>query len=366
VAQVLGAMTGATGVHLLPWSEDRQDWLVPGPGGAPPAGVSGRETAVPMSVLRYVQRTRKPLVAGDATGDDRFARDPYFADVGRCSLLAVPILSRGTLRAVLLLENRLIRGAFTVERLDVVKLIAGQLAVSLDNAQLYSELTASRARIVAATDQARRRIERDLHDGAQQQLVSLALRLRAAREALPPEFGADLEPIEAGLADALEEVREIARGIHPAVLAHGGLAPALEVLTGRSPIPVDLQVHADDRLPEPVEVSAYYVVAEALTNAAKHARASAVTITVDADAGDGVLHVVVRDDGAGGAGFTGGTGGTGLAGLKDRVEALGGQILLDSPPGAGTTLRAELPLTAANLDGTGTTTIAGTDDRWSS
>jgi signal transduction histidine kinase len=348
VAQVLGAMTGATGVHLLPWSEDRQDWLVPGPGGAPPAGVSGRETAVPMSVLRYVQRTREPLVAGDAAGDDRFARDPYFADAGRCSLLAVPILSRGMLRAVLLLENRLIRGAFTAERLDVVKLIAGQLAVSLDNAQLYSELTASRARIVAATDQARRRIERDLHDGAQQQLVSLALRLRAARAALPPELGADLEPIEAGLVDALEEVREIARGIHPAVLAYGGLAPALKVLTRRSPTPVDLQVHADDRLPEPVEVSVYYVVAEALTNAAKHARASAVTITVDADAADGVLHVVIRDDGAGGASFTGGTGGTGLAGLKDRVEALGGQILLDSPPGAGTTLRAELPLTATD------------------
>jgi signal transduction histidine kinase len=348
VAQVLGAMTGATGVHLLLWSEDGQDWLVPGPGGALPAGVSGRETAVPMSVLRYVQRTREPLVAGDAAGDDRFARDPYFVDADRCSLLAVPILSRGTLRAVLLLENRLIRGAFTAERLDVVKLIAGQLAVSLDNAQLYSELTASRARIVAATDQARRRIERDLHDGAQQQLVSLALQLRAARAALPPELGADLERIETGLADALEEVREIARGIHPAVLARGGLAPALKVLTRRSSIPVDLQVHADDRLPEPVEISAYYVVAEALTNAAKHARASAVTITVDADAADGVLHVVVRDDGAGGAGFTGGTGGTGLAGLKDRVEALGGQILLDSPPGAGTTLRAELPLTVAN------------------
>ena len=103
-----------------------------------------------MSVLRYVQRTRKALVVGDAAGDDRFARDPYFADAGRCSVLAVPILSGGRLRAVLLLENRLIRGAFTAERLDVVKLIAGQLAVSLDNAQLYSELTASRARIVSS------------------------------------------------------------------------------------------------------------------------------------------------------------------------------------------------------------------------
>ena len=128
-----------------------------------------------MSVLRYAQRTGEPLVVGDATRDDRFARDPYFTDVDCCSLLAVPILSRGTLRAVLLLENRLIRGAFTTDRLDAVKLIAGQLAVSLDNAQLYAELTASRARIVATADHTRRRIERDLHDGAQQRLVSLAL-----------------------------------------------------------------------------------------------------------------------------------------------------------------------------------------------
>ena len=187
---MLGAMTGATAVHLVLWDADRQDWLLPAPtGGTVPAGGAGDEDAVPMSVLRYVQRTREPLVVADATRDDRFARDPYFADAGCCSLLAMPVLSRGVLRAVLVLENRLIRGAFTAERLDAVKLIAGQLAVSLDNAQLYAELTASRARIVAAGDQARRRIERDLHDGAQQRLVSLALQLRAAQAAVPPELG---------------------------------------------------------------------------------------------------------------------------------------------------------------------------------
>ena len=241
-----------------------------------------------MSVLRYAQRTGEPLVVGDATRDDRFARDPYFTDAGCCSLLALPILSRGTLRAVLLLENRLIRGAFTAERLDAVKLIAGQLAVSLDNAQLYAELTTSRARIVAAADQARRRIERDLHDGAQQRLVSLALQLRAAQAAVPPELGelgADLARAAAEATGALEELREIARGIHPAILAEGGLRLALKTLARRCPIPVDLQVHADGRLPEPVEVSAYYVIAEALTNAARHARASAVTVTVEV-AGD--------------------------------------------------------------------------------
>jgi signal transduction histidine kinase len=256
-------------------------------------------------------------------------------------MLAVPILSRGTLKAVLLLENRLLRGAFTTGRLDGLKLIAGQLAVSLDNAQLYAELTASRARIVAAADQARRRIERDLHDGAQQRLVSLALQLRAAQGTLPPGLGRAVAEATA----ALEELRETARGIHPPALSEGGLRPALKTLARRCPVPVDLRVHADGRLPEPVEVSAYYVVAEALTNAAKHARASAVTVTAEADTAGAVLRVTVRDDGAGGADFTRGTG---LAGLKDRVEALGGRIFVDSPPGAGTTLRAELPLTTAN------------------
>ncbi|MDT7685656.1 MAG: hypothetical protein QOG57_5966, partial [Pseudonocardiales bacterium] len=156
LAGVLSAMTGATGVHLLSWSEDQRDWLLPAPDGgatvitapgitAPGTAATGHEHKAPMTVLRYVQRTGEPLVVADATGDDRFARDPYFTDVGCCSLLAVPILSRGTPRAVLLVENRLIRGAFTAERLDAVKLIAGQLAVSLDNARLYGELTTSRA-----------------------------------------------------------------------------------------------------------------------------------------------------------------------------------------------------------------------------
>src|SRR6202012_2071298 len=158
VVQVLSAMTGATGVHLLLRSEDRDDWQLPASGGGTtPVSGTGDETAVPMSVLRYAQRTGEPLVADDATHDDRFARDPYFTDVGCCAVLALPILSPGTLRAVLLLENRLIRGAFTTDRLDAVQLIAGQLAVSLDNTQLYAELGASRAPIVAPGDQARRR-----------------------------------------------------------------------------------------------------------------------------------------------------------------------------------------------------------------
>ncbi len=140
VASVLGAMTGATGVILLLWSEQRQDWLSTTQADVhdTAAAGSGHDRRAPMSVLRYVQRTLDPLVVSDATDDDRFARDPYFAGLDSCSLLAVPIIGRGTLQAVLVLENRLIRGAFTTERLDVVKLIAGQLAVSLDNAQVYA------------------------------------------------------------------------------------------------------------------------------------------------------------------------------------------------------------------------------------
>ena len=691
VVEVLSAMTGATGVHLLLWSEDRHGWMVPAPdadGGTVPVSGTGPESAVPMSVLRYARRTGEPLVVADAARDDRFARDPYFSGVDSCSLLAVPILTRGRLRAVLLLENRLLAGAFSSRRLDAVKLIAGQLAVSLDNAQVYAEfrqiageqtalrrvamlvaqaappemvfaavaaeagellgvdvavlirydpqdaitvvgvwtstgapaptrvgsrlplggqntttlvfrtgraartdyvdvsgviggvaigdwglrssvgvpirvegrvwgavmvaltreevlpadaearlagftelvataiasaqaraelqsfgeeqaalrrvatlvaraaspqevfaavtaevrrvlgafdtnmvrydadgavtllaasrgadsvsslgvgaraslgghnvttlvfqtqrsarmddyadasgpvyelvhgreqrlgrgprsavgvpisvagrlwgvmvvssvseplpadtearltgftelaaiavanteaqaaLTASRARVIAAADEARRRIERDLHDGAQQRLVSLALLLRAARASLPPEFDAQLDHAVAEAASALNEVQEIARGIHPAILAERGLASVLKTLARRSPIPVDLRVQVNERLPEPVEVSAYYVIAEALTNAAKHARASAARVLIEV-VGDDLL-LEVRDDGTGGADFRRGTG---LAGLKDRVEALGGRIILDSPRGAGTSLRVELPLIASN------------------
>ncbi|TWF78947.1 putative ATPase [Pseudonocardia hierapolitana] len=340
VVEVLSAMTGATEVHLLFWNDDRNDWVLP----APQTGATG--PAVPTSVLRYARRLREPLVVADATRDDRFARDPYFAGLGCCSLLAIPVLSQGALRAVLLLENHLIRGAFTADRLDAVTLIAGQLAVSLDNAQLYAELSASRARLVAAADHERRRIERDLHDGAQQRLVSLALHLDAAQAAVPPDLDALAAHLRHAVAEAngaADELRETARGIHPAILVEGGLSPALRILARRAPIPVDLDIRTEGRLPEQVEVSAYYIVAEALTNAAKHARASSVTVIAEADPARAVLRIIVRDDGTGGAELTRGTG---LVGLKDRVEAIGGRVRVDSPPGAGTRLSAELPLSA--------------------
>jgi signal transduction histidine kinase len=212
-------------------------------------------------------------------------------------------------------------------------------ATAIANAEAQSALTASRARIVATADATRRRIERNLHDGAQQRLVSLTLNLRAAQAAAAPGTGDQLGELAAGLDDVLEDLREIARGLHPAILADGGLRPALKTLARRSPIPVDLDVQIDRRLPEPVETAAYYSVAEALTNAAKHARATTADIQVAE--GDGALHVRVRDNGRGGAGFSHGTG---LLGLKDRAEALGGHLRLHSPPGAGTTLEITLPL----------------------
>jgi signal transduction histidine kinase len=167
------------------------------------------------------------------------------------------------------------------------------VATAIANSQAQAELTASRARIVATADQTRRRIERDLHDGAQQRLVSLVLQLRAVKAAIPAELkelAAELDGVAAGMDGALEDLREFARGIHPAILAEGGLGPALRTLARRAPVPVQLQVLAQGRLPEPVEVAAYYVVAEALANAAKHARAAGVTVEVE-EAADGVLRV---------------------------------------------------------------------------
>ena len=188
----------------------------------------------------------------------------------------------------------------------------------------------------------RSRLERDLHDGAQQRLVSVALRLRAARGAVPPELGelsSELSRVAEGLASALDNLREIAHGVHPAILAEGGLGPALKTLVRRSPLSVELAVRADARLPERVEVAAYYVVSETLTNAAKYAHASVVR--VDVCAVDGVLRLAVCDDGDGGADPARGSG---LVGLKDRVEALGGTISVKSPLGAGTSVDVELPL----------------------
>ena len=218
------------------------------------------------------------------------------------------------------------------------------VGTAIANTQARADLTASRARVVAATDDIRRRIERDLHDGTQQWLVSLALDVRNAQASVPdtqPQLRTELAGIADGLVAALDDLREISRGIHPALLARRGLGPALEALARRSALPVELDINLDGRLPDHVEVAAYFVVAEALTNAAKHARPTAIWVA--ADVVDGRLRLTVRDDGIGGADPANGSG---LTGLTDRVEALGGTISVHSPPGEGTTMQVWLPLSA--------------------
>jgi signal transduction histidine kinase len=230
---------------------------------------------------------------------------------------------------------------------DLLDVVCAAAEVALERERLQSELESrveelagSRARVVEAGDAARRRIERDLHDGAQQRLVSLAIALRLTEDSLrdDPELAADLvaaarEEVSASLA----ELRELARGIHPAVLEHG-LDVALESLATRSPTPVSLAVELDERLPQPVELAAYFVACEGLANIGKYARASRAVIHVARSDGRAVIEVA--DDGIGGAD---GALGSGLRGLADRVEALGGSLDVTSPAGGGTVLRAELP-----------------------
>jgi signal transduction histidine kinase len=229
---------------------------------------------------------------------------------------------------------------------DLIADFTHLLGMAIANAESRAELAASRARIVAATDDARRRIERDLHDGVQQRLVSLGLELRATQAGAPEhlaELGDGLSRLAQGLADVQLELRELARGIHPAILAEGGLGPALKALARRSPIPVELQLREHARLPEQIEVAGYYVVSEALTNAAKYSEASLINVELTVD--ERFLRLYVRDDGAGGADPARGSG---LIGLRDRVETVAGRIAIESPPGAGTTLRVSIPLHASS------------------
>jgi signal transduction histidine kinase len=293
------------------------------------------------NAVTHVFETDRPARIDRYPADDSSPATTIARRSGGRSAVGAPISVEGRLwgAAVVTMAREEGLPVDAEERLaDFAELVATAIA----NAEAKAELTASRARIVASADETRRRIERDLHDGAQQRLVSLALQLRAAQAAVPADLdqlATELDRVVAGLDGALDELREFARGIHPATLAEGGLRPALKALARRSAVPVDLKMRTQARLPEPLEVAAYYVVSEALTNAVKHA--DAATVSVDVEASDDVLRVRVRDDGVGGADFARGSG---LVGLKDRVEALGGRIALDSNRGLGTSLSVELPL----------------------
>ena len=315
-----------TMTHLASWSatDEHLPAGIRAPGGAGTVSGLVRETGRPARV-------------------DRYAGDMYTAALahGISSAVAAPITVDGRVWGVLGVASTGEKPPPPLETETRLSRFTDLIATAIANAEAKAELTASRARIVATADETRRRIERDLHDGAQQRLVALALRLRAARAAVPPELGelaAELDDVVGGLTGALDELREFARGIHPAILAEGGLEPALRSLARRSTVPVELEVRTGGRLSQPVEAAVYYLVSEALTNTAKHAQASSVWVEVEAR-NDGV-RIDVRDDGAGGADLGRGSG---LVGLKDRVEALGGHLAIESRAGEGTSIRAELP-----------------------
>src|SRR5690349_24154753 len=260
--------------------------------------------------------------------------------LGIRSVVASPIIVEGRLWGVVTVLTT--RRPFPPDTADRLADFTELVATAVGNAESRGELTASRARIVAAADQTRRRIERDLHDGTQQRLVSLGLELRLAQVMVPaelPGLEAEIGRVAGELNGVVEDLREIARGIHPVILSEGGLGPALRTLARRAAVPVELDLAAIGRLPEPVEVAAYYVVSEALTNATRHAHASVVCVAAE-ERGDS-LRLSIRDDGAGDADPARGSG---LIGLRDRAEALGGSLEVSSPPGEGTLILVLLPL----------------------
>jgi signal transduction histidine kinase len=298
---------------------------------------------------RYPLEAENPATLVRRTG--RAARIEHYRGSGVVPELALKLGLRYGVAAPIVVEGRLwgmIGASWTGPgRLPVgiegrLTQFAELVATAIANADSRAELVASRARVVAAADETRRRIERDLHDGTQQRLVALALDLRAAAAAVPSELAelkAQVSHAGEALSGAVDDLREISRGIHPAILSKGGLGAVLKTLARRSPIPVELGLPADRRLPEGVEVALYYVASEALTNVTRHARASEVHVSLEIE--DRVVRLSVQDDGVGGARPERGSG---LIGLRDRVEVLGGTIEITSPPASGTTLFVEIPL----------------------
>jgi GAF domain-containing protein len=298
-----------------------------------------RVTIDPSYVVAAVRKTGRP--ARFETDDPAAEGMPEIVRrIGIRSAVASPIVVEGELWGAMTVGS--LGESFPPETEQRLDEFTELLATGISNATARAELVASRARIVAAGDEARRRIERNLHDGTQQRLVSLGLAVRAAEANLPADrqdLQDELSRVASGLADAVEGLQEISRGIHPAILSKGGLGPALKTLAHRSSIPVDLDVRADGRLDEAIEVAAYFVASEALTNVAKHSEATRVDVSLEQR--DGRLVLSVRDDGVGGADAARGSG---LVGLADRVEALGGSLRVSSRPGEGTQVTAELPL----------------------
>jgi PAS domain S-box-containing protein len=345
VTEELGRLLGAQTSNMIRFEPDGGAVVAGGwsTGGARNVPVGTHVALDGPTVAALIRDSGQPERVDDYSGTPGTTAD-LLRDLGFRSSVGTPIFLGGRLWGAVLVST-VQKTPFPEGAEQRIADFAELVGVALANAEARQELADSRARIVQAGDEERRRIERNLHDGAQQRLVALSLELRLAERKLAegdPRARELLERATKDLADALEELRELARGIHPAILSDKGLEPALEMLATRALLPVELCAALDDRLPAPVEAAAYYLVAEALTNAAKHARASSVRVSVDHRNGSAVVEV--SDDGVGGADLQGGSG---LRGLRDRVEALGGTLTVESREGAGTTLTARLPCESA-------------------
>jgi PAS domain S-box-containing protein len=343
VTEEAGRLIGAESSALMAYSSDRRSGTIVGRWTEADTGAFPVGTVLPVegenSLTVTVMRTGKAGRINDYSHVSGEAARRIRA-YGFHSVVAAPVVVGGRVWGLLVVATQ--RPEPLAEGVEQrLENFAELVALALASADARNELAASRARIVEAGDAARRRLERDLHDGAQQRLVALALALRLARARLdkePAEAARLLESAGDELQQGLEQLREVARGIHPALLSDRGLRPALESLAGRAPFPVELDV-GELRFAHPIEVAVYYLVSEALTNAAKYAEASEVRTTVVRDGTR--LVAQIADDGRGGANPGRGTG---LRGLADRMTALGGRLLIESAGGSGTVIRAELPL----------------------
>jgi signal transduction histidine kinase len=313
----------------------------------PRLAVGTRFALTGVSIAAGVRETGRPVrVESFANASGPIAQEAQA--LGIRSSVGCPIRVGGRLWGVIAASSKR-EAPFSADTELQIGEFTELVATAVSNAVSRGQLAASRARIVEAADEARRRIERDLHDGIQQRLVRLGLELQGISDAVSSERRDLLEQlsgIEDDVRAVIDELREISRGIHPAVLSQGGLGSALKSLARRSGVPVQLNVGHVQRFPQPVEVAAYYAVSEALANATKHANASVAC--VDLEVHDGTLHLSIRDDGVGGADPSQGSG---IVGLTDRIEALGGTIAVTSPPGEGTSVALDLPVRSAERRG---------------
>jgi signal transduction histidine kinase len=341
-AEVLDATTreaaaifGAQAVYLVCWEGVQDEVVVQG------GWDDGTDRRLDVHTLHHPS-PGGPTLRVLETG---FARRGHESspELGERCVIAAPVITQASLFGAFV-AHRPSGNPFPPDAEIRLRSFADLLAQSIANAEAQEEMRASRARIVQAADEARRKLERNLHDGAQQRLVSVSLALRVALSKLPDTPDDALGVVRAAadeLTLAIEELRELARGIHPSTLTDRGLGPALEVLAKRAPLPVVVANDLQERLPPPVEAAAYYVVAESMTNVAKYAEATAIEVRLSRR--NGLAYVEVVDDGVGGADLSAGSG---LRGLADRVEALDGRFGVESPPAAGTRVWAEIPVAA--------------------